>query len=66
MNTLPDISESTKTLPVTKMKTKMKDIFGDIFACLTRTMQKNRIGHCDSSNNITIVSLKFLYIDILK
>ena len=44
------------TLSVTRMK-KMK-----IIAYLTQTM-KNRIGHCASSNNVSTISLKFLYME---
>ena len=36
-----------------------------VFAYLTRKMKKNRTGHCESSNNASIISVKFLHIEIL-
>ena len=51
--------EILTTLPVTwRMRIK-------VFAYLTQVMKKNRIGHCESSNNASIISVKFLYIEIL-
>ena len=53
------VKANTKLPLIRTMKMK-------VFAYPIRTMKKNRIGHCASSRNASIISLTFLYMETSK
>ena len=60
MGTLPDVSESTDNTS-SDSKEEIKKI--KVFAYLTPGIKKNRIEHCASTNDASIISLKCLYME---
>ena len=56
MDTLSNFSESTDNT-----SSESEDENEGLFACLTQTMKENRAENCASSNNTSIICLKFLY-----